>query len=154
MSDEVKEDAAPSSTEPAQAVEQPGEAHVAASDVAASSPVESVSVTLASTDVGSSQPVASSPANEHPMLAAPADGKQYDPATGDQVGAYGATAGQEPVPDSARTAFEQRVEQRFLQVEAFIVKLPHSIAHAFHQGSGSVEELAQRAIAHLFGKDQ
>jgi hypothetical protein len=50
--------------------------------------------------------------------------------------------------------FEQLVEQRFLQLESFIVKLPYSIAHAFHQGSGSVEELAQRAIAHLFGKDQ
>ncbi|UEP31607.1 hypothetical protein [Burkholderia sp. B21-007] len=116
MSDEVKEDAAPSSTEPVQAVEQLGEQSAVASDAAESSPVESVSATPVSTDAGSSQPVASSLAEA--------------------------------------LTFEQRVEQRFLQVEAFIVKLPYSIAHALHQGSGSVEELAQRAIAHLFGKDQ
>jgi hypothetical protein len=116
MVDEVKEDRAPSSTEPVQAVEQPGEAHAAASDADASSPVESGYATPVSTDAGSSQLAESSPA--------------------------------EPL------TFEQLVEQRFLQLEAFIVKLPYSIAHAFHQGSGSVEELAQRAIAHLFGKDQ
>ncbi|MBU9261976.1 hypothetical protein [Burkholderia multivorans] len=116
MPEEVKDDGAPSSTEPVQAVEQPGEAFVGASDAAESSPVESASATPVSTDAGSSQAAASSVA--------------------------------EPL------TFEQMVEQRFMQVEAFIVKLPYSIAHAFHQGSGSVEELAQRAIAHLFGKDQ
>ncbi|UEP23112.1 hypothetical protein LL999_22980 [Burkholderia ambifaria] len=131
--------AAPSSTEPLQAISVGLTAEQAATQaamaasltnsqepvedpnvgvlaVAALSPVESGSVTLASTDGGSSQPVASSPAET--------------------------------------LTFEQMVEQRFLQVEAFIVKLPYSIAHALHQGSGSVEELAQRAIAHLFGKDQ
>jgi hypothetical protein len=116
MPEDVKEDGSPSSTEPAQAVEQPGEAFADASDAAASSPVESVSATPASIDAGSSQPAESSAA--------------------------------EPL------TFEQRVEQRFMQVEAFIVRLPYSIAHALHQGSGSVEELAQRAIAHLFGKDK
>ncbi|WP_140401578.1 hypothetical protein [Burkholderia multivorans] len=145
MSEDVKEDGSPSSTEPAQAVEQPGEAFAGVSDAAASSPVESVSVTAASTDAGSSQPAESSPASGGP-LAPPREGHQYDPATGDQVGAYGVTAPQ--------LTFDQMVEQRFMQVESFIVKLPYSIAHAFHQGSGSVEELAQRAIAHLFGKDQ
>lgn len=116
MVDEVKEDGAPSSTEPVQAVEQPGEVPAAASNADAASHVESGSATPVSTDAGSSPFAESSPAES--------------------------------------MTFKQLVEQRFLQLEAFIVKLPYSIAHAFHQGSGSVEELAQRAIAHLFGKDQ
>ena len=50
--------------------------------------------------------------------------------------------------------FEQRVEQRFLQVESFLMKLPHSIAHAFSLGSAEPEELAKRAISHLLDHNQ
>lgn len=50
--------------------------------------------------------------------------------------------------------FEQRVEARFLQVEAFLMKLPHSIAHAFSLGSAEPEELAKRAVAHLLDHNQ
>ncbi|MGY6240544.1 hypothetical protein ACW910_24180 (plasmid) [Burkholderia ambifaria] len=172
MSDEVKEDAAPSSTEPVQAIsveltpeqvaaqaamaesltnsQVPAEdPNVGASDAAESSPVESGSATPVSTDAGSSQPVASSPVESIKL-------------TTEESANFESVMASPPQPNealqqglsSASLTFEQRVEQRFLQVEAFIVKLPYSIAHALHQGSGSVEELAERAIAHLFGKDQ
>ncbi|VVE00631.1 hypothetical protein PIN31115_02085 [Pandoraea iniqua] len=55
--------------------------------------------------------------------------------------------------DEALT-FEERVEKRFLALEGFLVKLPHSIAHAISQGSAEPEELAKRALAHLFSQDQ
>lgn len=149
MSDEVKEDTAPSSTEPVQAVEQPGEQSAVASDAAASSPAESASVMPVYTDAGSSQPVASSPVELIKLT--PEESVHFESVMADP-----------PQPNealqqglaSASLTFEQRVEQRFLQVEGFIVKLPHSIAHALSQGSGTVEEMAQRAIIHLFGKDQ
>ena len=49
--------------------------------------------------------------------------------------------------------FEQQVEHRFLALEGYLMKLPHSIAHAFSLGSAEPEEMAQRALAHLFSKN-
>lgn len=120
MPDELQQqaaDAAPASTEPAQAEQQPGEVPAAASAAVESSIAEPVSVTPASTDAGTSSIVVSSAEQEQPLT----------------------------------PTFEQRVEERFLQLENFLVKMPLSIAYAFHQGSATAEEMAQRAIKHLFG---
>lgn len=53
----------------------------------------------------------------------------------------------------ASLTFEERVEKRFLEIEPFVMKLPHSIAHAISLGSAEPEELAKRALAHLFAKE-
>lgn len=63
-------------------------------------------------------------------------------------------AGMSPSAASSLAELEQRVEQRFLQVEAFLMKLLHSIAHAFSLGSAEPEELAKRAVAHLLDQNQ
>lgn len=58
-------------------------------------------------------------------------------------------SGSQDVPISD---FEKRVEERFLALEGYLMKLPHSIAHAFSQGSADPEELASRVLSHLFSK--
>lgn len=50
-------------------------------------------------------------------------------------------------------SFEQRVEDRFLQLEGFLMKLPHSIHHAMSQGSADAEEFVGRVVKHLFSKE-
>lgn len=50
--------------------------------------------------------------------------------------------------------FEQLVEKRFLEVEQFLLKLPRSMMHALSEGSGTPDEVAQRATAHLLDKNK
>lgn len=102
MTDEVQNDAAPSSTEPT----------ALQNDAGGASPE------------GTSSPAVSVP-DASPSVAA------------------------EAAPVAAPSSLEQRMEA----LEGYLMKLPHSIAHAFSQGSAEPEELASRALAHLFGKN-
>lgn len=60
-------------------------------------------------------------------------------------------------PDaSPSVAAEGSLEQRMEALEGYLMKLPHSIAHALSIssfGSDSVDEIGKRALAHLFGKN-
>lgn len=124
MSEELNQqavDAAPASTEPVQVVQDP------------------VTITVATAEdpnVGASAAAASSPVESASAIPASID-------AGSSQAVVSSPA--EPL------TFEQMVEQRFLVLEGYLVRLPHSIAYAFHQGSASAEEMAQRAIKHLFG---
>jgi len=60
------------------------------------------------------------------------------------------SAASSPAEPTRLLTFEERVEARFLTLEGYLAKLPHSIAHAFSLGSAEPEELATRALAHLF----
>ncbi|OWT62018.1 hypothetical protein [Candidimonas nitroreducens] len=67
------------------------------------------------------------------------------------------TAGASPSDgnsDDESLTFEERVEKRFVELEHFLLKLPRSIMHALHGGSGTPEEVAQRATQHLLDKNQ
>lgn len=48
--------------------------------------------------------------------------------------------------------FEQRVEERFLQLEHALMGLPHSIHTVLSQGSTDAESFGKAVLAHLFGK--
>lgn len=105
MTDEVQNDAAPSSTEPA----------ALPNDAGGASPEGTSSPAVSAPDASPSVEAEAAP------MAAPA----------------------------AASSLEQRLEA----LEGYLMKLPHSIAHAFSQGSAEPEELASRALAHLFGKN-
>lgn len=161
MTDEVQNDAAPSSTEP---VELPNA-------------VGGASAAETSSPVASAPDVSPSDAVEVGNVAAAADGGAQAagdaPVAGGEVGndassaVESSTAGPTSAPAASAdagesqtaasspadaTTFEERVEQRFLALESYLMKLPHSIAHAFSQGSAEPEELATRVLAHLFSK--
>jgi len=57
-----------------------------------------------------------------------------------------------PAAEEAPKTFEQRVEDRFLQLEQFLVALPHSIATVLARGSMETEEFAKQVVEHLFTK--
>lgn len=161
MTEKVQNDAAPSSSEPT---------GNAAGGVSADSQGADISVQGATGGEN-----AGDPGN---AAGAAADGAQGDgdaPAAGGEAGngalpaAGSSTAEPASAPrapsdagvsqtaansDAEPQTFEQRVEARFLALEGYLMKLPHSIAHAFSQGSAEPEELASRTLAHLFGKDQ
>lgn len=80
-------------------------------------------------------------------VSAPVETASAEPASADS----GASQTAENSADNL--TFEERVEKRFIEIEAFVMKLPHSIAHAISLGSAEPEELAKRALAHLFAKE-
>ena len=92
---------------------------------------------------------------QDPNAGAPSAVAQSADATQSSAQPVSSDAGVSPNAESSvAETFEQRVEKRFLEVEAFLMKLPHSIAHAISLGSAEPEELAKRALAHLLDKNQ
>lgn len=143
MTDEVQNDAAPSSTEPV-GNDAGGASPVEMSAPEVSAPAVEASPAVAEVGNDVSPAVESSTAELVSAPAASADAGVSQPA----ANLHGSN-GQEPAEPQT---FEQRCEERFLALEGYLMKLPHSIAHAFSQGSAEPEELASRALAHLFSK--
>lgn len=57
-----------------------------------------------------------------------------------------------PVVVAGGSTFEQRVEERFLALEAALMKFPASIATVMARGSQEPADFAKSVLAHLFGK--
>lgn len=141
MTDEVIQDAAPSRTEPVAGNAAGGASPVETSAPAVSAPA--VEPSTAAAEVGN----AASPVAEQ-STAEPASA----PAAPVAAGVSPTVANSPAEPET----FEQRVEARFLALEGYLMKLPHSIAHAFSISSMATtdaEEIGKRALAHLFGKN-
>lgn len=136
MTEEVQNDAAPSSTGPV------------GNDVGGASPVET-SASEASAPVAEALPAAADLGND----ASPAAGSSTaEPASAPAASADAGVSQTDESSHAEPATFEERVEQRFLALEGYLMKLPHSLAHAFSQGSAEPEELASRVLAHLFNK--
>lgn len=144
MTDEVQNDAAPSSTEPVNLPNAAGGASAAeTSSPVASAPDVSPSDAV---EVGNAVSPAVESSTAEPASALPVS---VDAGVSQADASSHGSNGQAPAEPQT---FEERVEARFLALEGYLMKLPHSIAHAFSQGSAEPEELATRVLAHLFSK--
>lgn len=135
--------------------------------VAASAPTASLMSTASVAPTAESDSSITDPkptATDAPAVAEP--GEDVAPAadassTADSASAMPASTGDISSPSGASSladavdarTFEERVEDRFLQLEGFLMRLPRSIHHAMSQGSADVEEFAGRVVAHLFSKE-
>lgn len=159
MTEEVQNDAAPSSTEPVGNV---------VGGVSGDSPEQDASVQGATDgESAGEQGNAAAAASDGAQAAgdAPVGGGELgnavlpaaesstaEPASAPRASADAGVSQTDASSPAEPQTFEQRVEARFLALEGYLMKLPHSIAHAFSQGSAEPEELASRALSHLFSK--
>lgn len=168
MTEEVQNDAAPSSSEPMGNAAGGASADSQVSDVSVQGATGGENAGEPGNDAGAAAdgaqqagdaPVGGGEAGNGASLAAgsstaePASAPRAPSDAGVSQTAANSDA-EPPVPDAPQTAFEHRVEARFLALEGYLMKLPHSIAYAFSQGSAEPEELASRTLSHLFSKDQ
>ncbi|WP_257834532.1 hypothetical protein [Burkholderia glumae] len=152
-----------------------GESSIAASEASGSTPIPTTGDAPSATSESPTLTLSATPAidsfvitgttfgtTDAPAVAEP--GEDAAPAadgssTADSAFATPVSTGDISSPSDASSlvddtrSFEQRVEDRFLQLEGFLMRLPHSIHHAMSQGSADAEEFVGRVVKHLFSKE-